>query len=59
MFSELMSVTNKDGEEEDAGHPAAGHEEDLRDVLRLFVLSNRRCRLCSKVETPANYASER
>ena len=54
-----MLNTNKDGEEEDAGHPAAGHEEDFRDVLRLFVLPNRRCRLCSKVETPANNASER
>ena len=52
-----FGLTNKNGEEEDAGHPAAGHEEDLRDVLRLLVLPNWcRC-LCSKVETPVNNAS--
>ena len=33
-------LTNEDGEEEDAGHPATGHEEDLGDVLRLLVLPN-------------------
>ena len=31
-------LTDEDGEEEDPGHPTAGHEEDLGDVLRLLVL---------------------
>ena len=40
MMYKRRFVTDKNGEEEDTSHPAAGHEEDLGDVLRLLVLPN-------------------
>ena len=50
-----LSPTHEDREEEDAGHPAAGHENDLRDVLGLLVLPDGGGGLGGEVETPDDH----
>ena len=47
-----MCPTHEDGEEENPGHPAAGHEDDLQNVLGLLVLPDGGGGLGGEVETP-------
>ena len=47
----VTNISNKNREEEDSNHPAADHEDDLRRVLRLVVLTDGCCGFGSKVET--------